>query len=66
MQILDILDGTGSGDVDISRCIEASPGDSITGIYANDLKLNPEWTNPTGLSTSKLRGQYATDDLASG
>lgn len=48
MQILDIVDGTGSGDVDTSKVVEADEEGFITGIYGNRLKVNPSWQNPSG------------------
>ena len=48
LQVLDILDGTGSGDVDISKCVEASADHEIDGLHGNKLKLDPSWTNPSG------------------
>ncbi|KAK9786061.1 hypothetical protein WJX73_002387 [Symbiochloris irregularis] len=47
-KVLDILDGTGSGDVDISKCVEASGDYEIEGVHGNKLKLNPGWVNPSG------------------
>lgn len=47
-QILDVLDGTGSGDVDMSKVVEADDEQTIAGVYGNRLKLNPAWSNPTG------------------
>ena len=47
IQILDIVDGTGSGDVDTSSTVEAKDG-VILGIYGDNMTLNPEWSNPTG------------------
>ena len=50
-QILDVVDGTGSGDVDTSTVVEARDG-VITGIYDDKLTVNPEWSNPTGMPLS--------------
>ena len=41
------MDGTGSGDVDTSKVVEAEEG-SIVGIHGDKLKANPEWKNPSG------------------
>ena len=48
MQILDLLDCTGSGDVATSQVVKADDEGCILGIHGNKLKLNPEWKNPTG------------------
>ena len=48
MQILDLLDCTGSGDVDTSKVVQADEEGCITGLYGNRLQLNPEWSNPSG------------------
>lgn len=48
MQILDILDGTGSGDVDVSKCVEATAEHVIEGLHGSKLKINPKWVNPSG------------------
>lgn len=48
MQILDVVDGTGSGDVDTSNVAEAKDG-IVTGIYGDKLTVNPAWSNPTGM-----------------
>ena len=44
---MDVVDGTGSGDVDTSKVVEAEEG-SIVGIHDDKLKVNPEWKNPSG------------------
>ena len=46
-QILDVVDGTGSGDVDTSKIVEAEEG-SIVGVHGDKLKVNPSWQNPSG------------------
>ena len=47
LQVLDVVDGTGSGDVDTSAVVEAQDG-VITGIHGDRLIVNSEWSNPTG------------------
>ena len=47
LQILDIVDGTGSGDVDTSKTVEAEDA-VIVGIHGNKMALNPAWQNPRG------------------
>ena len=49
-QIIDIVDGTGSGDVDTSTVVGAKKDNIVTGLYGSDFELNPAWKNPTGLS----------------
>ncbi|KAL0024941.1 hypothetical protein WJX77_004746 [Trebouxia sp. C0004] len=46
-KILDIVDGTGSGDVDTSKTVEAEDA-VIVGIHGDKMALNPAWENPTG------------------
>lgn len=48
LQILDVMDCTGSGDVDTSTVVKADSEGHITGIYGNKLKVNAEWKNPSG------------------
>ena len=47
-KILDILDCTGSGDIDTSHVVKANDEGSIIGHFDTTLKLNPEWQNPSG------------------
>ena len=47
-KILDILDGTGSGDIDTSTVVQADSDSGISGIFETPLKVNPEWKNPSG------------------
>lgn len=49
LQILDLLDCTGSGDVDTSKVVQADEEGHITGLYGKKLKVNPDWKNPSGL-----------------
>ena len=45
-KVIDIIDATGSGDVDMSHTVK-SKNDSIKGIRGNTLLLDPKWKNPT-------------------
>ena len=47
LQILDIVDGTGSGDVDTAHIVEAKDS-IIAGLHGNKMLLDPAWQNPTG------------------
>ncbi|GIL86265.1 hypothetical protein Vretifemale_14673 [Volvox reticuliferus] len=47
-KILDVIDCTGSGDVDTSRVEKADADGSVTGASGRKLKLNPAWSNPSG------------------
>ena len=48
VQIVDILDCTGSGDVDTSRVVKADESGCIQGLYDNKLQVNSGWSNPSG------------------
>lgn len=47
-KVIDVVDCTGSGDVDTSTVVEADGDGCIKGVYGNTLLLNPDWQNPTG------------------
>ena len=47
-KILDLVDGTGAGDVDTSRVVRASSDGVIVGCTGKELKVNATWNNPTG------------------
>ncbi|XP_006647647.1 tripeptidyl-peptidase 2 [Oryza brachyantha] len=46
-KILDILDCTGSGDVDTSKVVKADDDGSIVGASGTRLIINPSWKNPS-------------------
>ncbi|GLC44539.1 hypothetical protein PLESTB_000062200 [Pleodorina starrii] len=47
-KILDVIDCTGSGDVDTSRVTAADAEGCVVGASGRRLRINPEWANPTG------------------
>jgi hypothetical protein len=47
-KIIDVLDCTGSGDVDTSTVVEADEDGYIIGASGARLQINREWKNPTG------------------
>lgn len=46
-KVIDIVDATGSGDVDMSKVVKPEDG-SVTGLSGRALKLNPKWKIPSG------------------
>ena len=46
-KIVDVVDCTGSGDVDMSTAREADEDGCIEGVYGNLLRVHPDWKNPT-------------------
>lgn len=48
-KIVDIVDGTGSGDIDTSKIVEAAAdGVTLQALHGVSLAINPEWKNPSG------------------
>eukprot|EP00892_Ulva_mutabilis_P003276 jgi/Ulvmu1/131/UM001_0135.1 len=48
-KIVDIVDGTGSGDVDTSHVVETgADGVTLQGLHGTALAINPDWKNPSG------------------
>ncbi|GAX82749.1 hypothetical protein CEUSTIGMA_g10175.t1 [Chlamydomonas eustigma] len=47
-KVLDVIDCTGSGDVDMSSVVKADADGFIEGASGRKLKLHTDWTNPSG------------------
>jgi hypothetical protein len=52
-KIVDIVEATGSGDVEMTTSVTATAGESegvaVKGLSGRTLQLNPAWTNPSGV-----------------
>ncbi|KAK1260823.1 hypothetical protein QJS04_geneDACA001995 [Acorus gramineus] len=66
-KILDIIDCTGSGDIDTSKVVKADADGNITGASGTRLVVNPSWKNPSGewRVGYKLVYEFFTDTLIS-
>lgn len=66
-KILDVLDCTGSGDIDTSTVVKAAADGSICGASGASLVVNSSWMNPSGEwhVGCKLVYELFTDDLTS-
>ena len=47
-KIIDLVDGSGSGDVDTSAVVEPGEDGTFVGLSGRTLRPNPAWTNPSG------------------
>ena len=47
-KVIDVVDGSGDGDVDTSKTVQADEEGWITGCTGKSMKVNPDWKNPTG------------------
>ncbi|XP_042510355.1 tripeptidyl-peptidase 2 [Macadamia integrifolia] len=66
-KILDVVDCTGSGDIDTSKVVKADADGYITGASGASLVVNPSWKNPSGEwhVGCKLVYELFTDTLTS-
>ncbi|KAL5708116.1 tripeptidyl-peptidase II [Ranunculus cassubicifolius] len=66
-KIIDVLDCTGSGDIDTSNVVKADADGYIAGASGSSLAVNPSWKNPTGEwhVGCKLVYDFFPDSLAS-
>ncbi|CAN8274352.1 unnamed protein product [Cochlearia groenlandica] len=66
-KVLDVIDCTGSGDVDTSKVVKANEDGLIRGASGAPLVINSSWKNPTGewRVGCKLVYELFTDDLTS-
>jgi len=56
-KIIDMIDGTGSGDVDISTILEAK-NKTLTGLTGRTLKVPTSWENPAGRYHVGMKSAY--------
>ncbi|CAI9260290.1 unnamed protein product [Lactuca saligna] len=47
-KVLDVIDCTGSGDIDTSTVVKADANNCIRGASGASLIINPSWSNPSG------------------
>ncbi|KAL8257342.1 hypothetical protein R6Q59_029383 [Mikania micrantha] len=66
-KVLDVIDCTGSGDVDTSTVVKADANGCIRGASGASLTINPSWKNPSGEwhVGFKLVYELLTDTLVS-
>ncbi|MCA8987382.1 MAG: S8 family serine peptidase, partial [Planctomycetaceae bacterium] len=56
-KVIDIVDGTGSGDVSMGEPAQAE-NHQLTGLSGRTLKLNPDWKNPKGEFRIGMKSGY--------
>ncbi|XP_071686212.1 tripeptidyl-peptidase 2 [Rutidosis leptorrhynchoides] len=66
-KVLDVIDCTGSGDIDTSTVVKADANGCIRGASGASLIINPSWSNPSGdwHVGYKLVYELLTDTLVS-
>ena len=53
-QVLDVIDCTGSGDVDMGTIVRADAEGLVEGYSGRKLRPNPGWVNPSGTRSTPL------------
>eukprot|EP00490_Sorites_sp_Unknown_P000350 CAMPEP_0114672178 /NCGR_PEP_ID=MMETSP0191-20121206/42420_1 /TAXON_ID=126664 /ORGANISM="Sorites sp." /LENGTH=545 /DNA_ID=CAMNT_0001933805 /DNA_START=21 /DNA_END=1659 /DNA_ORIENTATION=- len=48
-KFIDVIDATGSGDVDTSKTAKLNDDGTVTGLSGIKLKINPKWKNPSNV-----------------
>ncbi len=56
-KIIDLVDGSGSGDVDM-KTVRRAEGGVLEGLSGRKLRVDPAWTNPTGEYRLGLKRAY--------
>jgi hypothetical protein len=46
---VDVVDCSGSGDIDTSTCAKADSSGVLKGLHGKSLTVHPEWANPSGV-----------------
>lgn len=57
-KVIDLVDASGSGDVDTTTRVTPNEDGTITGLSGRTLTLNPEWTNPSEEFRVGLKAAY--------
>ncbi len=56
-KVIDMIDGTGSGDVQLGKKVKAEKG-KLLGLTGRELTIDPKWKNPTGEYRRGLKAGY--------
>ena len=59
-KILDIIDCTGSGDIDTSKIVSATDEGIIEGYFGKKMKVNSSWDNPSGIPQTSSQPSLPT------
>ena len=59
-KILDIIDCTGSGDIDTSKKVSATDEGLVEGYFGEKLKVNSSWDNPSGIPHTSSQSSLPT------
>lgn len=57
-KVIDMIDGTGSGDVDTSKVKPVNDDGTVEGLSGRPLKLDPEWTKGSGKIRVGIKRAY--------